>query len=114
MKTTRDYLLDFLDYIAKVEQFTREGRERFLTDEKTQMATLRGFEVIGEIAKRLPESLLEQQPEIEWKKIKGFRDFLAHHYEEVLPVIVWESVEKLPELRAAVEALLASLPLDDE
>ncbi len=38
----------------------------------------------GESLKRIDHiterSLLRQYPEVEWKKIKGIRDFLSHHY----------------------------------
>ncbi len=113
MKPEQDYLFDMLDYVDKIERFTVDGREAFYADAKTQMAVIRGYEVIGEIAKRLPDDLLIQQPDIPWKKIKGFRDFLAHHYEEVTLEIVWEAVEDLPALRAAAQALLDSLVDED-
>jgi uncharacterized protein with HEPN domain len=62
-------------------------------------------EIIGEIAKRIPDELLEQQPEAEWGALKGFRDFLAHNYDDVLLQIVWSAVEKLAILRNATESL---------
>jgi uncharacterized protein with HEPN domain len=113
MKTTRDYLLDMLDYMDKIASFTHSGRASFFEDEKTQMAVIRAYEVIGEIAKRLPDSLLEQQPQAEWKQVKGIRDFLAHNYDEIILKIVWGPVEKMSVLRAAVESLLKTLPIDD-
>ena len=48
------------------------------------------------------------------KQIKGFRDILLHRYFEINVERVWQAVEKLPALRAAVEALLAVLPPDDD
>lgn len=95
-------------------EFTRDGREDFFADEKTQMAIIRAYEIIGEIAKRIPDDLLDQQPQAEWKQIKGFRDFLAHNYDEVIMKIVWGAVEKLPILRAAVESILKDLPTESD
>jgi uncharacterized protein with HEPN domain len=106
MKMNSDHLLDMRDYANKIANFTQEGRTAFFEDEKTQLAVIRAYEVIGEIAKKLPDDLLNQQPEAEWKEIKGFRDFLAHHYDEVLLKIVWAAVEKLPILQQAIQALL--------
>lgn len=57
MKSTRDYLNDMLDYLDNIQLFTADGRESFLDDRKTQFAVIRAYEVIGEIAKRLPEEL---------------------------------------------------------
>lgn len=77
------------------------------------MAVIRAYEVIGEIAKPLPQSLRDANPQINWKKLIGVRDFLAHNYEEVILQYIWNAVEDLPNLRAAVETMLAALPDDD-
>lgn len=113
MKYAREYLLDMLIYIGKIEHFTAEGRIAFYADERTQLAVIRCYEVIGEIAKRLPDELLQEQASIPWKRIKGFRDFLAHHYLEVTLDIVWQAIAEINNLRIAVEALLALLPDDN-
>ncbi len=65
-----------------ISRFTADGREVFIGDEKTQYAVIRAYEVVGEIVKRLPQSLREANPQIDWRKLVGFRDFLAHNYEE--------------------------------
>ena len=65
MSETRDFLLDLLDEIGKVEHFSREGEAAFLADERTQYAVMMAYARIGEIAKRLPQALLDQQPQAE-------------------------------------------------
>lgn len=42
------------------------------------------------------------------------RDFLAHNYETIVTRYVWDAVKDVPNLRAAVVSLLASLPSDDD
>lgn len=106
MSEDQQHLMDMLDYAQAVADFTTDGRESFMNDRKTQFAVIRAYEVIGEIAKRLPDDLLETQNHIEWKQIKAFRDFLAHNYERIRPGTVWNAVEKLPELQAAIEAMI--------
>ncbi len=83
--TVRNYLLDMRDYIQEIAGFVQGGREHFMGDRKTQYAVIRAYEVIGEIAKRLPEEMLMTQPQIAWQDIKAFRDFLAHNYHRVRP-----------------------------
>src|SRR5574341_718114 len=104
-------MLTELDDIAA---FTEAGRSQFEGDTKTQKAVVRSYEVIGEIAKRLPQTARESAPTIQWRLLIGFRDFLAHNYEKVALRTVWEAVEDLPNLRAAVEAMLRSLDEEDE
>lgn len=113
-KSTRDYLRDLLDTIHLIKHFTEEGRDVFMQDLKTQFAVIRAYEIIGEIAKRLPDDLLSQHAHIPWLDIKGFRDFLAHNYDRVRLDIVWGAVEQLPDLCAAVEAMLNSLDADED
>jgi uncharacterized protein with HEPN domain len=114
MSDVQEYLNDMLDYTKTIADFTVDGREAFINDRKTQFAVIRAYEVIGEIAKRLPEDLLEAQGHIEWKQIKAFRDFLAHNYERIRPDAVWNAVEKLPELRIAIEAIIQQLSQEND
>jgi len=114
MKSIYDYLQDTYEYLNDIETFTElMGKEDFFTDRKTQLAVIRAFEVIGEIVKRLPQHLLHTQPEIDWRAIKGFRDILIHQYDNIDLTIVWDAVERVPQVRQAVQALLDSLP-DEE
>jgi len=74
-------------------------RESFAQDTMRIDAVVRNLEIIGEAAKMIPESIRVEYPNIEWRKIAGLRDILAHHYFEVDLDIVWDLVQnKLPEL----------------
>jgi uncharacterized protein with HEPN domain len=113
VKPLRDYLLDILNYLKHLEEFTAEGVDIVYHDVKTRYAVERAYAVIGEIVKRLPDDLLDQQPQIRWRQIKGFRDVLTHQYDAIDLAFVVQALADLPTLRAAVEAMLASLPPDD-
>ena len=108
-KMPTDYLRDVLHELNDVTEFTSEGKVVFIADAKTHKAVIRSYEVIGEIAKRLPDDLRSANPQLDWHKLIGFRDFLAHHYEEVILDFIWEAVKDLPNLRAAIEAILTGL-----
>ncbi|XWX03227.1 HepT-like ribonuclease domain-containing protein [Aggregatilineales bacterium SYSU G02658] len=107
MKTAHDYLLDMREYANCIAQSTRGGKAAFDSDFVVQDAVIRQYQVIGEIAKRLPDELLATQPDIDWRAVKGFRDFLTHNYDRVDLAIVWEAVMMLPQLQQAIEAMLA-------
>lgn len=114
MKAARDYLLDLADEVAAVERFTVDGERAFFTDERIQYAVMMAYARIGEIAKRIPAHLLDTQPAVPWQDVKGFRDILLHRYNEINLERVWEAVEQLPTLRAAVNSMLAALPPEEE
>lgn len=114
MKSIHKYLEDLREAVSDIQSFTADGQGYFMTDRKTQLAVIRSYEVIGEIVKRLPQNLLEAVPTVDWKAIKGFRDILIHQYDNVDLSIVWDAIERLPTLQAAIETLLAGLPPDDE
>ena len=94
------YLEDILQAIAKSRSYVAgETRASLAQDSMRIDAVIRNLEIIGEAAKMIPESIRIEYPNVEWKKIAGLRDILAHHYFEVDLDIVWDIVQnKLPEL----------------
>lgn len=104
----RLYLLDILEAIRRVQLLTDDmDRVQFEADWKTMDATLRNLEILGEAVKHLPSEQISMHPEVAWKNIAGFRDFLAHAYFGVDEDIVWDILTtKLSPLEAAVHRLL--------
>ena len=80
MKDDRLYLTHILEAVEKIQRYTADGRDVFFSDTRIQDAVLRNFEIIGEATKRLTPETREQQPDIPWKQIAGFRDVLIHDY----------------------------------
>lgn len=50
---------------------------------------IRNFEIIGEAANRLSEEFKERFPEIDWHRIRGFRNRIVHDYFGIDYSIVW-------------------------
>lgn len=57
MKDDRLYLHHILECIRFVEDFTKEGKEFFLADRKTQDAVIRNLQILAESSTRLSEHL---------------------------------------------------------
>ncbi|MCL4253985.1 MAG: DUF86 domain-containing protein [Anaerolineae bacterium] len=108
-KSNRQYLEDMLQYTQVIADLALSGREELEKNFVLQLATTRAYEIIGEIAKRLPSDLLALQPEAEWDDVKGFRDYLAHNYDKIEVEYIWRAIQKLPILQKAIQSLLNSL-----
>jgi uncharacterized protein with HEPN domain len=71
---------------------------------------LHNLQIIGEAVKQLPENLRYQDPEIQWRKVAGLVDIVAHQYFNVSLEIVWDVLQShLPEFRNRITALLDDL-----
>jgi uncharacterized protein with HEPN domain len=46
-----------------------------------------------EAVKNIPDDLREAYPQIEWRKIAGLRDFIAHAYFMLDDEIIWDVIQ---------------------
>ncbi|MEI6238733.1 MAG: DUF86 domain-containing protein, partial [bacterium] len=93
-KDSKAYLLLILDAIAKIKNFTNGLTfEVFSKDNKTQSAVIMQLQVIGELAKKVPDEIKTGVP-IPWKNMAGFRDMISHDYFGLDLETVWHTVEK--------------------
>jgi uncharacterized protein with HEPN domain len=70
----------------------------------------RGIEIISEASRHLPTALLARHPEIPWDQVKGIGSILRHEYHRISDKVIWiVAVERLKALKAAIEAMQASL-----
>ena len=70
-------------------------------------AAMMNFVIIGEMVDKLSQEFKNNHPEIEWLKIKGFRNIVAHDYFGIDAEEVWQIIrDKIPELKFDVACLL--------
>lgn len=91
---------DMISSIEYILDFTKGySFEEYQADNKTKFAVERNFEIIGEAASRIPDDFKTANPEVEWRIIKDFRNFIIHEYFGINNEIVWDTIQlRLPEL----------------
>ena len=104
-------LEDILGSAQKIIKYTESlTYDDFITDSKTIDAVVRNYEIIGEASNRLPESIKDSMTSIDWFRIRGFRNRIAHQYFGIDHEIIWTLKDTyLKELIVEIEKLLNTL-----
>jgi uncharacterized protein with HEPN domain len=111
MKDPTFFINHVKEAIKDIEDFSKGiSKDDFLKDKKTQSATIRQIEIIGEAIKNLPDEFKEKYPEIRWRGIAGMRDKIIHHYFGIDVIKIWEVIEKdIPKLKEQINEILEEL-----
>ena len=98
-------LKDILTAIKHIEKYTKGlTLVKFSENDLVLDAVARNLEVIGEASKNLPDEIKTKHKDVEWKKIAGLRNIIAHEYFGIDVVIIWDIIQvKLPELKKALK-----------
>ena len=76
-------------------------------DELHLDAILMNFIILGECVLRIPENFWVNYPAIEWRKIKGLRNIVAHDYWGIDIEMVWQILQHtLPILSLQISQIL--------
>ena len=105
------YLAVIHDGIRRIRDYTRDGRQAYFADTKTQDAVMRNIEIIGQAVKDFGvDELAARDASIPWKQVAGMRDMLAHRYLGIDIEMTWEVVERdLAPINATIEEIAAGL-----
>ena len=108
MRDYKLYLDDILEATKRIEKYTKDlTLEKLKKDNLTADGVVRNLEIIGEAVKNIPAAIKDDHPDIEWKKMAGLRDILAHEYFGIDLDILWDIVKnKLPDLKKKISRLL--------
>ena len=111
MRDHRLYLDDILEATKRIERYVNGFTLRKLKNDNLVMdGVVRNLEILGEAAKKIPAGIKEKYPEVEWKKIAGLRDVLAHEYFGLDMEVVWDVIQhKLPVLKKKVTHILREI-----
>jgi uncharacterized protein with HEPN domain len=101
-------ILGMLEAIGKIEKIASDidSLETFENDFKSFDACLMNFIVLGELVLRLNNEFITKHSDIEWHKIKAFRNMVAHDYFGIDAEKVWDIIQnKIPQLRLSLEKI---------
>lgn len=105
----RHCLESIIEAIDKIIEYTSDIKsvDDFNNDNMAFDATMMNFVVIGEMVEKISEYLKRDHPELEWTKIKGFRNIIAHDYFGIDAEEVWQIIKnKIPKLKTDIQGLL--------
>jgi len=108
MKDDRLYLIHISECIERIESYVGGiDKKGFMASSLVQDAVIRNLQIMAESTQRLSDRLKQTQPKIDWHKIAGFRNILAHDYLGVDIERVWNIIEReIPTLKEAVHGMI--------
>ena len=101
------YLRLILESFGKIKTYIGDmSYDHFEKDGKTQSAVIMQLQVVGELAKTIPEEI-RKSIDIPWKEISGLRDLIAHQYFRLDIQTVWHTTqESIPPVEAKIKNFL--------
>jgi uncharacterized protein with HEPN domain len=111
MRDPKLYLKDLLEAIEAIEKFV-EGVdfEAFKDDDMRSSAVIRKFEIMGEAAKSVPESIKQKYVSIPWSDMARMRDRLIHFYFGIKHELVWDTIKvDIPKIKPVIREILNEL-----
>lgn len=116
----RDFLHDIVAACRSIIQFI-EGMslENYLADERTRYAVMRGYEIMGEAVRHIPESIKAVRPDIPWALMAAVRNRIVHAYFGIDDTILFTTIAAelkplLPRLEALAREHDQTPPASDE
>ena len=99
-----------LDYCREIDEAIAcfgDSEDMFTGSAVYRNAISMPIQQIGELAKHLSDSVVQENPNIPWKQVKGMRDWFAHQYMKMDVAVIWTvAKEDMPALRELCQALL--------
>lgn len=100
---------DIQESIGKIIKYTEDTTDfnKFKNNTFLMDAVLMNIVTIGESVARLSDDFKDKHGHIEWTKIKGLRNIIAHDYFGVDIEEIWQIVrKKIPALKKQIDKIL--------
>ncbi len=106
----KDYyiLLSMSEAIEKIIRYSNSYNtaEEFYQNDRDFDATIMNFIVLGEVIDKLSDNFKEKNTQINWSKIYGLRNILAHNYFGINVDTIWQIIKHfIPNLKTEIDSL---------
>jgi uncharacterized protein with HEPN domain len=108
------HLVFIQECIQRIGEYVGGGEKAFLASRLIQDGVLRNLQTLSESTQRLSDELKAQHPNIDWRRLSGFRNILVHDYLGVDIPKCWGIVEdELPVLEREVAEMITKIESGD-
>jgi uncharacterized protein with HEPN domain len=73
--------------------------------EKSAQKVIDHFQIIDEPGDFTDQNFLSQYPDVDWKKAKGMRDIITHHYADINAETIFFYMQNAPDFIGDVQRL---------
>ena len=102
------YLKNISEAIVAAQAFVSGmGFDAFVADDKTASAVLEKIKIFGEAAKKIPETIRQDHPQVPWQRMAGMQDQIVHAYFAVDYIVIWDTLKvDIPQLQPIIQQIL--------
>ena len=107
MRDTSEQLRRIQNAISKIVEYVKKGRTKFDKEEEVRLSIIRHLQIISEAAQSITQDFKDRHPEIPWRQMASFRDFLTFYYIEVDRDNLWSiASQDIPHLQPKIDSAL--------
>ena len=82
----------------------------FVADDKTASAVLQKLRIVGEAAKKVPETIRQGYPQVPWQQMTEIRDQIVHAYFAIDYAVIWNTLKiDIPSLQTFIQQILEDI-----
>ncbi|MDE0324946.1 MAG: DUF86 domain-containing protein [Candidatus Poribacteria bacterium] len=86
------------------------GFDAFVVDDKTASAVLQKLKIVEEAAKKVPETIRQDYPQVPWQQMARIRDQIVHAYFAVDYAMVWDTLKiDIPSMQTVIQQILEDM-----
>lgn len=107
MRDPIEQLYRIQNAITKIREYAGRERRKLDEEEERRLSIIYYLQTISEAARAIPQQYRQEHPEIPWKQLIDFQNFITYYYREIDSNAIWTIVTTdLPSIHSKVDALL--------